>query len=138
DGTVFMTMELLEGEDLKQRLKRMGRLTLEETARWVEHICRGIASAHAMGLVHRDLKPANIVITTCAEQPVAKILDFGVAKVPDLLGDSSLDPTKTGTLLGTPYYMSPEQAQGLKQIDHRSDLWAIGVITFECLTGKRP
>jgi serine/threonine-protein kinase len=69
---------------------------------------------------------------------VAKVLDFGVAKLPDLLSDASLDPTKTGTLLGTPYYMSPEQAQGLKTIDHRSDLWAIGVIGFECLTGKRP
>jgi serine/threonine-protein kinase len=138
DGTAWMAMEMLQGEELKQRISRQGVLSLHETVHWIDHVCWAMQAAHDLGLVHRDLKPGNIVIDAGPQGEVAKVLDFGVAKVPDVLSDGSLDPTKTGSLLGTPYYMSPEQAQGLKTIDQRSDLWAIGVITFECLTGTRP
>jgi serine/threonine-protein kinase len=135
---LFMALEYLEGITLKERIKSQGRLSVPETVLWVTHICRAMTEAHGLGLIHRDLKPANVFLAAAEDQHVAKVLDFGVAKVPDALSLSHMDPTKTGAVLGTPYYMSPEQAQGLKDIDHRSDLWAIGVMTFECLTGNRP
>ncbi len=133
----FMVMELLEGETLAQRIKRLKRLDPSDTARVVSHVCRAVAKAHEMGVVHRDLKPDNVFLVRNDESEIAKVLDFGVAKMGTTqLGEFS--HTRTGSLLGTPYYMSPEQAQGNKEIDSRSDLWALGVIAFECLTGKRP
>ncbi len=133
----FMVMELLEGETLAQRIKRKKRLSAQETTWILAHVGRAVAKAHELGIVHRDLKPDNVFLVRNEEDEIAKVLDFGVAKIEatSLSGDSH---TRTGSLLGTPYYMSPEQAQGNKAVDHRSDLWALGVITFECLTGKRP
>jgi serine/threonine-protein kinase len=133
----FMVMELLEGETLAQRIKRKKRLSPSETSWILTHVARAVAKAHELGIVHRDLKPDNVFLVHNEEDEIAKVLDFGVAKIEatSLTGDSH---TRTGSLLGTPYYMSPEQAQGNKAIDHRSDLWALGVIAFECLTGKRP
>ncbi|NLE86060.1 MAG: protein kinase [Myxococcales bacterium] len=133
----FMVMELLEGETLAQRIKRKKRLSAQETTWILTHVSRAVAKAHELGIVHRDLKPDNVFLVQNEEDEIAKVLDFGVAKIEatSLSGDSH---TRTGSLLGTPYYMSPEQAQGNKTVDHRSDLWALGVITFECLTGKRP
>jgi eukaryotic-like serine/threonine-protein kinase len=134
----FIVMELLEGENLAQRLSRVGRLSPAETARIVTHVARAIGRAHDAGVIHRDLKPDNIFIVHNEDAEVAKVVDFGVAKVdPSTLGPGATR-TRTGSLLGTPYYMSPEQAQGNKHVDHRSDLWALGVIAFECMTGKRP
>jgi len=137
EGSPFMVMELLEGENLAQRIERVGRLTPGETYRVMSHVARAVAKAHEAGIVHRDLKPDNVFLVHNEGDELAKVLDFGVAKVEaTALGGGS--HTRTGSLLGTPYYMSPEQAQGNKEVDHRSDLWALAVIAFECLTGKRP
>jgi serine/threonine-protein kinase len=138
DGKVpFMAMELLEGENLAQRLKRVKRLSPSETARVLTHIGRAIARAHDAGIVHRDLKPENVFLVKNEDDELAKVLDFGVAKVERHALEEGTR-TRTGSILGTPFYMSPEQAQGNRTVDLRTDLWAMGVIAFECLTGKRP
>jgi serine/threonine-protein kinase len=138
DGQPYIAMERLVGESLRDRLLDRTSLSRAETAVIVSHVCRALTRAHEAGLVHRDLKPENIFIAREPEGEIVKVLDFGVAKATDALSDSSIDPTRTGALLGTPYYMSPEQAQGLKSVDYRTDLWAVGVVAFECLTGVRP
>src|ERR1700733_4926068 len=136
DGTPYIAMELLEGEDLDQRLRRVGRLSPHETIYIMSQVGKALGRANQAGLVHRDLKPANIFLVRDEERDIPKVLDFGVAKssMPEL-ADSS---TKTGALMGTPYYMSPEQTRGTKALDHRSDLWALGVIVFQCMTGRLP
>jgi serine/threonine-protein kinase len=138
DQQPYIAMEYLVGQTLRERLSEKGRLTRAETARILSHVCRALARAHEAGLVHRDLKPENIFIAREMDDEIVKVLDFGVAKAADALSDSAVDPTRTGALLGTPFYMSPEQAQGLKTVDYRTDLWATGVVVFECLTGARP
>jgi serine/threonine-protein kinase len=138
DGQPFIAMEYLVGESLRDRLTRLGRLSCADAARVVSHISRALTHAHKAGLVHRDIKPENIFIAVDADDETAKVLDFGVAKAADVLSDSSVDPTRTGAMLGTPFYMSPEQAQGLKTVDYRTDLWALGVVAFECITGQIP
>jgi serine/threonine-protein kinase len=138
DDQPYIAMEYLVGQSLRERLDQRRRLPPAETARIVSHVCRALSRAHEAGLVHRDLKPENIFIGSESEDEIVKVLDFGVAKAADALADSGIDPTRTGALLGTPYYMSPEQAQGLKTVDYRTDLWAMGVVVFECLTGQRP
>src|SRR6478752_1399056 len=138
DGKVpFMVMELLEGENLAQRIKRLKRLSPQETARVLTHIGRAIGRAHDAGIVHRDLKPENVFLVKNEDEELAKVLDFGVAKVERHALEEGTR-TRTGSILGTPFYMSPEQAQGNRTVDLRTDLWAMGVIAFECLTGKRP
>lgn len=137
-GIPYIAMECLAGESLRERLRARGRLTSAETAKIVSHVCRALARAHAAGLVHRDLKPENVFLAREDDGETVKILDFGVAKATDILSATGMDPTRTGALLGTPGYMSPEQAQGLKSVDFRSDLWSVGVLAFECLAGKRP
>jgi eukaryotic-like serine/threonine-protein kinase len=136
----FIVMELLEGENLAQRIKRVGRLEAPETVRIVTQVARAIGRAHEMGIVHRDLKPDNVFLIKNDDEEVAKVLDFGLAKVDATrLGHKAKGSvTRTGSLMGTPYYMSPEQAQGNKEVDFRSDLWSLGVMVFEALTGKRP
>jgi eukaryotic-like serine/threonine-protein kinase len=132
----YIAMEYLQGEDLSQRIQRVGRLSLAETVRIVSQVARALTRAHAAGIVHRDLKPENVFIAREDDTEVAKVLDFGIAKKASMhLGDSG---TKTGSLVGTPCYMSPEQARGTRSIDHRSDLFSLAVITFECLTGELP
>lgn len=133
----FMVMEMLEGEPLATRLKRLGRLTPRDTYRVISHVARAVSKAHEAEIIHRDLKPDNIFLVHNEGDEIAKVLDFGVAKVEATQLDGE-GHTRTGSLLGTPYYMSPEQAQGNKDVDTRSDLWALGVIAFECMTGKRP
>ena len=138
DTTPFIVMELLEGETLAERLKRVGRLTrprLRASSRTWRAPSAGRTSA---GIAHRDLKPENVFLVHNEDDEIAKVLDFGVAKVEAATLGPKGERTRTGSLLGTPYYMSPEQAQGNKEVDFRSDLWALGVIAFECLTGKRP
>jgi len=136
DGTPYIAMELLEGEDLDHRIRRVGRLSPPEAIYIISQVGKALTRANAAGLVHRDLKPANIFLVRDEDRDIPKVLDFGVAKstVPEL-ADSS---TKTGALMGTPFYMSPEQTRGTKTIDHRSDLWALGVITFQCIAGRLP
>jgi eukaryotic-like serine/threonine-protein kinase len=141
DGRPYIVMEMLTGEPLDARLKRFGRLHPVDTARIIQQVCRGLNRAHDRGIIHRDLKPENIFLVHNEDddEEIAKVLDFGIAKIratPGALGISS--GTKTGTMLGTPFFMSPEQARGLRNVDHRSDLWSLGVIVFRCLTGVLP
>ena len=122
----YLAMKYLDGEPLSARLKRRVRLDPHETLphrRWHR---QGIGKAHAAGIVHRDLKPENIFLVHDDDGETPKVLDFGVAKSTTTL-DSN---TRTGALLGTPYYMSPEQAQGIKAVDHRADLWSLAVVDF--------
>src|SRR4051812_32064332 len=139
DGRPFIVMEFLDGEPLDRRLDRLGRLPPKDTARIVGMVCRALAKAHAGGIVHRDLKPENVFLVWDDEDgaDVAKVVDFGIAKFTDASATSS-SATRTGSVLGTPYYMSPEQARGLRSVDYRSDLWSVGVIAFRCMTGRLP
>ncbi len=135
----FIVMDYLEGEDLRHRLDDRAPLPVEEVRRIIGHTCRALAAAHAVDLVHRDIKPDNIFITHGEEpgEERALVLDFGVAKPMDTMIDD-LAPTKTGSIVGTPYYLSPEQANGTKDIGPHTDLWSLAVVAFECLTGERP
>ncbi len=136
DGeTPFIVMELLEGENLAVRLEREYRLSAESVAHIVTDVAKGLSKAHAAGIIHRDLKPDNIYLCATDEGEMAKILDFGVALL------SSRSPTEQGypgLVVGTPYYMSPEQALGDASVDYRADLWALAVMTYECLVGECP
>jgi serine/threonine-protein kinase len=136
DGSLaYMVMELLEGESLADRIQR-APVHPTELARVMTHVARALSRAHESGIVHRDLKPDNIFLTHADDELIAKVLDFGIAKVQ---ANTDVDTaTRTGAILGTPYYMSPEQAEGNCQVDHRTDIWAMGVIAYECLVGERP
>jgi eukaryotic-like serine/threonine-protein kinase len=138
NGVPFIVMELMEGESLATRIERVQRLSPADTARIMTHVARAISRAHEAGIVHRDLKPDNIYLVRNDEEEIAKVLDFGVAKATTHGMGSVSGATRTGSVLGTPYYMSPEQAEGAKTVDHRSDLWSLGVIAWECLLGTRP
>jgi serine/threonine protein kinase len=131
-------MEFLEGTTLQERIKSRGRLTPPEIAPLVIQLLEGLAAAHDAGIVHRDLKPANIFLSRTQAGDFVKVLDFGVSKFNVLDGGEGMQMTRTGTVLGTPYYMSPEQAKGAKGIDGRSDLYAVGVILYESITGHVP
>jgi eukaryotic-like serine/threonine-protein kinase len=135
-STPFIAMELLEGESLARRVKR-SCLSPAETFDVFSQLVRALSRAHAAGIVHRDLKPDNVFLVKNEEESLVKVLDFGVAKwtSPDLV-ESGL--TRPGSVVGTPFYMSPEQIQGSREIDHRADLWALAAIACECLTGRRP
>jgi pimeloyl-ACP methyl ester carboxylesterase len=128
DGRLFLVMPFYEGETLQVRIRR-GPLPVPEALDLARQIAGGLGHAHAAGIVHRDIKPANVAIT---REGQVKILDFGIAK----MADASL--TRTGMVLGTLAYMSPEQASGERQVDHRTDLWALGVVLYEMLAGRRP
>ena len=141
DGKPYIVMELLQGEPLDKRIDRLGRLSLHDTAKVLQQVCRGLARAHERGIIHRDLKPENIFIVRNPDDDdeVAKVLDFGIAKISNGPGNPGMtSSTKTGAVLGTPFYMSPEQARGLRNVDHRTDVWSLGVIAFKCVTGKLP
>ena len=139
DGIPYIVMELLRGEDLGHRIKRCGRLEIGEAMHVVAQILRGLHRAHEAGIVHRDLKPDNIfLVDRDDDQSFAKILDFGISKVQRQDGVPVHTLTRQGTVLGTPFYMSPEQAQALPDIDGRTDLWSVGAILYECLTGRPP
>jgi len=139
DGRPFIVMEFLDGEPLDRRLDRVGRLHAKDAARMIGQVCRALQKAHAQGIVHRDLKPENVFLVWDDEDgaDVTKVVDFGIAKFTDSM-TASTSATRTGSVLGTPYYMSPEQARGLRSVDFRSDLWSVGVITFRCMTGHLP
>jgi eukaryotic-like serine/threonine-protein kinase len=136
EGTPYIAMELLDGEDLGKRLQRVGQLPPRDAFAVISQVCRALTKAHGLGIVHRDLKPDNIFLVRDDDREIAKVLDFGIAKRDhNALGGSS---TKTGAMLGTPYYMSPEQAQGTRSVDFRSDLWSLAVIVYQCVTGALP
>jgi len=139
-GIPYIVMELLRGEDLRARLRRMGRLPKEEAVHIVAQTLRGLYRAHEAGIVHRDLKPDNIFLVDRDDDPLfAKIVDFGISKMMRRPGDATTSTlTRQGVVLGTPFYMSPEQAQALPNLDVRTDLWSIGAILYECLAGRPP
>jgi serine/threonine-protein kinase len=140
-GDPYIAMELLEGEDLKQLVDRLGPLQPEVALRIVAQACAGLKAAHDAGIIHRDIKSANLFLARDeAGEITVKILDFGIAKV---VGDSrtsgqSTELTRTGSMLGSPRYMSPEQAKGQRDVGCRSDLWSLGVVLHELLTGTTP
>lgn len=135
----FLVMELLQGESLYDRMTRVRQLRVSTTLKIMRHVVRGLAKAHEVNVVHRDLKPENIFLTRDAEGLLlAKIVDFGLAKFYESRDgeDRNVRLTREGALFGTPAYMSPEQARGQGEVDHRADLWALGCIVYECLTGR--
>jgi serine/threonine-protein kinase len=137
DGIAFIVMELLEGVDLGKHLAARKRLSIGETASVISQVCKALARAHERGIVHRDIKPDNIFLCSSPDgETFVKLLDFGIAKGNVTLSGSS--GTKTGATIGTPFYMSPEQIVGAKNVDGRADLWSLGVVAYECLLGVRP
>jgi hypothetical protein len=140
-GHPYTVMELLVGEDLQQLVQRLGPLPPELALRVAAQACLGLRKAHEVGVVHRDIKPANIFLADREDGDVlVKLLDFGIAKVKQdqlsVSGNAGL--TRTGTMLGSPLYMSPEQARGKKELDHRTDIWSLGIVLYEALTGTTP
>jgi serine/threonine-protein kinase len=136
DGEPFLVMEFLQGEDLEQRLSRVGRLTPAETVSIVKQVASALTAAHAQTIVHRDLKPANVyLIESAGRNDFVKVLDFGISKV----RSAATKLTKASSIVGTPRYMSPEQSRGRSDdIDERADQWALACIAWECLSGESP
>jgi serine/threonine-protein kinase len=139
DGRPFIAMELLVGESLYDRMARVRLIDPQTTVRIIGQVAKGLMKAHAANIVHRDLKPENIHLCTGEDgDEIAKILDFGLAKFysPVKTDEKTARLTREGAVFGTPAYMSPEQVRGQGSVDHRADLWALGCMTFECLTGR--
>ena len=137
EGALFMVLEYLAGRDFSDLLDKESPLPIGRITHIVSQICDAVAAAHEKGIVHRDLKPENVFLIKRGGDPdFAKVLDFGISKMKD--GGNSHSQTKTGAIIGTAYYMAPEQAMGKKSIDHRADIWAIGVILFYALTRRFP
>lgn len=137
----FMVMEFLEGEDVEQVLSRVGCMSLDGALRIVAQSCLGLETAHRLGVLHRDIKPSNLFLTRAGDERVVKLIDFGVAKLLPNAAERPSDGTlltRTGATVGTPRYMSPEQARGLKTIDQRADIWSLGVVLYRALAGKTP
>jgi serine/threonine-protein kinase len=140
NGTPFLVMELLEGESLGTRLRREGALQIATALEFAYQTASALGAAHKKGIVHRDLKPDNLYVIADPHEPEReriKVLDFGIAKLQQGPSSDSVK-TRTGTLMGTPIYMSPEQCRGTKAIDHRSDMYSLGVILYEMLVGHPP
>jgi serine/threonine protein kinase len=137
-GAPMMVMDLLDGESLAERLQRQGRIPVADFSRIMLQVISAIGAAHAAHVVHRDLKPDNLFLVRTDDGSVdVQVLDFGIAKVSTTDAESGV-LTKTGSMLGTPFYMAPEQLFGEKDVDHRADIWSLGIIAYECLTGRRP
>jgi serine/threonine protein kinase len=137
DGTPYIVMELLEGHDLEQQIRLHGKLDPKEVVAIIAQLSRALTKAHERGIVHRDIKPSNVFLLDAGGGELfVKLLDFGIAKSPEagIAGST----TRTGSFVGSPYYMSPEQVVGAKTIDHKTDLWSLGVVTFEALTAEKP
>ena len=128
EAQVFLAMEYIAGETLREKIKQ-GPLPVEEVLDYAVQVATGLSAAHAAGIVHRDVKPANVMV---ADSGVVKVVDFGLAKAAE-----QVQLTKTGSTMGTAAYMSPEQARGTT-VDARTDVWALGVVLYEMLTGERP
>ncbi|RYZ68203.1 MAG: serine/threonine protein kinase, partial [Proteobacteria bacterium] len=139
DGRPFIVMEMLEGESLYDRMARDRLISLADTVKIIGDCAKGLIKAHAASIVHRDLKPENIFIIRGEDgAEFCKLLDFGLAKFyAPLVGDEKQNRlTREGAVFGTPAYMSPEQVNGQGNVDHRADLWALGCMAYECLTGR--
>jgi len=140
NGERYMVMEFLDGESLGQRIKTRGMLAPGELCPIAHQLMEGLAAAHAAGIIHRDLKPDNVFLlkNRGGKADFVKLVDFGISKFNQLSGDSGFSMTRTGAVMGTPYYMAPEQAKGARDLDHRVDIYACGVILYEALTGQVP
>lgn len=137
DGIPYLVMEHLKGESLEERIQRSGRLPLDQAVRILGQVAKGLARAHSHDIVHRDLKPANIFLATTDDgEQIAKILDFGIAKMHR--EDEDYKATATGVIMGTPLFMSPEQARGLKSVDKTSDLYSLGMVAYTAVVGEVP
>ncbi len=139
-GVPYIVMEHLEGLDLGKLIDREGALPIEEACEIALQACEALVEVHAAGIVHRDLKPSNLFVTRKADgSPAVKLLDFGISKLTSLGGEEpGLDPalTHTATIMGSPSYMSPEQLKSTKEVDHRADVWSLGAVLYEAVTGK--
>ncbi len=142
DDVPFLVMEYLEGEDVQQLIKRLGPLPPDLALRIVAQACLGLDRAHDARIIHRDIKPANFFLAKASgTQRVVKLLDFGIAKIthdPEVSTAETAGLTSTGSMLGSPLYMSPEQARGHKNLDRRADIWSLGVVLYQALTGRTP
>jgi serine/threonine-protein kinase len=141
DGRAYIVMEYLEGRDLAQEIKaRAGAaFPIADAVSWIIQACEGVVEAHALGIVHRDLKPANLFLQRSAgEAPFVKVLDFGISKSIDPSSSDRLSLTRAEMLLGSPLYMAPEQMRSSKYADERSDIWSLGAVAYEVLTGHLP
>jgi serine/threonine-protein kinase len=140
DGVPAMVMDLLEGESLAQRLERTGPISVYELSSLMLPVLSAVGAVHALGIVHRDLKPDNVFLARRGEGIEPMVLDFGICKLTSPSGllteESTL--TATGSMMGTPFYMAPEQVFGERDLDARADVWALGVMLYECSTGRRP
>jgi serine/threonine-protein kinase len=141
DGRSFVVMEFLDGESLAELTMREAPLPIERCLRIARQVAGALGAAHAKGIFHRDVKPENIYLVQRGDADFVKVVDFGISKAVKPGGDEGGEGyrlTHTGLLLGTPLYMSPEQARGEEDLDHRVDIWALGVLLYECLTGEVP
>ncbi|HEU5057215.1 MAG TPA: serine/threonine-protein kinase, partial [Kofleriaceae bacterium] len=141
DGSAYLVMERLEGEPLGARLKRVGKLSIDQALSIARQMTGALMAAHRIGVVHRDLKPDNVYIVSDPEVPGgerAKILDFGIAKLRDKGEGFSAFQTQEGTVMGAPTYMAPEQVAGADKVDHRADQYSVGCILFEMICGRPP
>jgi serine/threonine-protein kinase len=136
NGAPYMVMEFLHGADLSHVMAER-TLPVDEGVSYVMQACEAIAEAHSLGIVHRDLKPQNLFVTRKVDgRPLIKVLDFGISKSIDT--QTGLSLTRTSSIMGSPLYMSPEQMRSSKNVDQRSDIWAIGVVLYEMVTGRVP
>ncbi len=136
DGSPFIVMERLAGENLGERLERVGKLSLVDVRKVITETAMALARAHQLGIVHRDIKPDNLFLVESDEAAFVKVLDFGIAKQADMPSQSVV--TMTGAMMGTPEFMSPEQVLSAKDVDFRSDLWGLAVVAYYALTGGVP
>lgn len=135
DGSPFMVMELLEGCELGDELEKQRRIPYRDAVGYILQACAAMAEAHRQGIVHRDLKPSNLFLCTTQNGRTVKVLDFGISK---LAGDINASVTTTASAFGTPLYMSPEQVRSVKNVDARADLWSLGVVLYELISGEVP
>jgi serine/threonine protein kinase/O-acetyl-ADP-ribose deacetylase (regulator of RNase III) len=134
-GEPYLVMELLEGETLRERIQRLGPLSTRDAVHVVRQAANALAAAHALAVVHRDVKPDNLFLIDVGGEPFVKVLDFGLVKPPPGAYAPITDPS---AWMGTPAYIGPEQSYSAKDVDHRADVWALGVVAFEALTGRTP
>jgi len=139
-GDRYMVMEFMDGDSLSARIQKSGRIAPVDLYPIAHQLLAALHAAHTAGIIHRDLKPDNVYLlrTRSGVADFVKLLDFGISKFNQLSGDSGFSMTRTGAVMGTPYYMAPEQAKGAKDMDHRVDLYATGVILYESVTGQVP
>ncbi len=139
DDRPYMVMEMLTGQDLGELIDKGPRLSVAQAVDYVLQACEAVAEAHAAGVVHRDLKPKNLFLTHAVHgKPLVKVLDFGISKIEITDSPSDMQLTKTSEIIGSPSYMSPEQLRSARHVDPRTDIWALGVILYELLTGRLP